>query len=115
MKHAFTEEELSEMKSTMAMITDNKLVGRHTDPMVSLFKQRFEDTFKCLAEEGRTPALWVQYHYMVDVIKIFIRSERLGDHNGHLSCIVTRMLDIFTAAGHHLYVKRTQLNCKLMK
>ncbi|KAE8291497.1 hypothetical protein D5F01_LYC11105 [Larimichthys crocea] len=54
---------------------------------------------------GRTPALWVQYHYMVDVIKIFIRTERLADHNGHLSCIVTRMLDIFAAVGHHQYTK----------
>ena len=112
MKHVFTGEELSEIRSTMEMVADKKLGARRTDPIVSLFKQRFEDTFKCLAKGGRTPALWVQYHYMVDVIKIFIRSERLGDHNGHLSCIVTRMLDIFAAAGH---VKGTQLNCQLMK
>ena len=72
MKHAFTEEELSEMRSTMVMVTDKKLGARHTDPIVSLFKQRFEDTFKCLAKGGRTPALWVQYHNMVNVIKIFI-------------------------------------------
>ena len=74
MKHVFTGEELSEIRSTMEMVADKKLGARHTDPIVSLFKQRFEDTFKCLAEGGRTPALWVQYHYMVDVIKIFIRS-----------------------------------------
>jgi len=62
---------------------------------VALFEQRFEESFKKLAEGGRTPKLWVQYHHMVDVIKMFIRSERLADHNVHLSCIVTRMLDIF--------------------
>lgn len=50
-------------------------------------------------------ALWVQYHYMVDVLKIFIKSKQLADHNVHLSCIVTRILDIFLVAGHHLYAK----------
>ena len=70
---------------------------------------------KSLAEEGRTPALWVQYHYMVDVIKIFIRTERLADYNGHLSCIVSKMLDTFSAAGHHQYAKGARLYCQLMK
>ena len=80
-----------------------------------MFEQRFEETFKRLAEGGRTPALWVQYHYMVDVIKIFIKMKWLADHNGHLSCIVTRMLDTFSAAGHHQYAKGARLYCQLMK
>jgi len=61
----------------------------------------FNETFKELAEGGRVPALWVLYHYMVDTIKIFIRTERLADYNGHLTCIVTRMLNICSAAGQH--------------
>ena len=101
MKHAFTEEELGEMRTLMEKAADGKMGARHTDPVVVVFERRFEEIFKRLAKGGRTPALWVQYHYMVDVIKIFIRTERLADHNGHLSCIVTRMLDIFAAAGHH--------------
>jgi len=88
---------------------------RHTDPVVAVFEQRFEETFKRLAENGRTPALWVQYHHMVDVIKVFIRTERLADHNGHLSCIVTKMLHIFATAGHHQYAKGARLYCQLMK
>ena len=80
-----------------------------------MFQQRFDETFTRIANGGRTPALWVQYHYMVDVIKIFIRSERLADHNGHLSCIVTRMLDTFAAAGHHQYAKGARLYCQLTK
>ena len=88
---------------------------RRWAPIVSVFEQRFEETFKRLADGGRTPALWVQYHYMVDVIKIFIKSERLADHNGHLACIVTRMLDTFSAAGHHQYAKGARLYCQLMK
>ena len=52
---------------------------------------------------------------MVDVIKVFVRTERLADHNGHLSCIVTKMLHIFAAAGHHHYAKDARLYCQLMK
>ena len=51
---------------------------------------------------------------MVDVIKIFIRAERLADYNGHISCIVTKMLDIFSAAGHHHYAKGAPLYCQLI-
>ncbi|KAI4804826.1 hypothetical protein KUCAC02_026439, partial [Chaenocephalus aceratus] len=115
MKHAFTEEELGEMRTFMEKVADGKMGARHTDPVVALFEQWFEETFKRLAEGGRTPALWVQYHYMVDVIKVFIRTELLADHNGHLCCIVSRMLDIFAAAGHHQYAKGARLYCQLMK
>ena len=89
--------------------------ARHKGPVVSVFEQRFEETFKRLAEGGRTPTFWVQYHHMVDVIKVFIRTERLADHNGHLSCIVTKMLDTFASAGHHQYAKGARLYCQLMK
>jgi len=115
MKLAFTEEERGDMRTFMEKVADGKMGARHTDPIVALFQQRFEETFKRLAEGGRTPALWVQYHHMVDVIKVFIRTERLSDHNGHMSCIVTKMLDIFAAAGHHPYAKGARLYCQLMK
>ena len=94
---------------------DEKTGAWHTAPTVAVFKQMIEETLKRLAEGGRTPALWVQYHFMVDVIKIFIRTERLTDHNRHLSCIVTRMLDTFAAGGHHQYAKGARLYCQLMK
>lgn len=115
MKHEFTEEELGDMRVFMQEVADKKMGSTKTGPIVDIFGQRFKDTFKRLAEGGRTPALWVQYHYMVDVIKIFIRTERLADHNAHLSCIVNRMLDIFAAAGHHQYAKGARLYCQLMK
>ena len=87
----------------------------HTDPVVAIFEQRFEETFKRLAEKGRTPALWVQYHHRVNVIKVFIRAERLADNSGHLSCIAIKMLHIFAAAGHQQYAKGARLYCQLMK
>ena len=115
MKLAFTEEERGDMKTFMEKVADGKMGVRHSDPVVAVFEQRFEETFKRLAKGGRTPALWVEYHHMVDVIKVFVRTERLADHNGHLSCIVTKMLHIFAAAGHHHYAKGARLYCQLMK
>ena len=46
---------------------------------------------------------------MADEIKVFVRTEQLADHNGHLSCIATKMLHIFAAADHHQYTKDTWL------
>jgi len=87
--------------------------ARHKGPVVSVFEQRFEETFKRLAEGRRTPTLWVQYNHVVDVIKVFIRTERLTDHNGHLSCIITNMLDMIACAGHHQYAKGARLHSQL--
>ena len=46
---------------------------------------------------------------MADEVKVFIRTEQLADHNGHQSCIATKILHIFAAAGHHQYTKGTWL------
>ena len=73
--------------------------------------KRFAEMFERIAEGGRAPSLCVKYHHTVDTIKIFITAERLADYNGHLFCIVNRMLDIFSAAGHHQYAKGARLYC----
>jgi len=101
-KHTFNEKELGEMSIFMEEVVDGKMGARYTAPidLFAVFEKRFEETFKKLAEGGRTPALWVLYNYMVDTIKILIRTERLADYNGNLTCIVTRLLHIFSAAGH---------------
>ena len=105
MKHKFTKEELGDMRTIIEKVVDGKMGARPTAPIIDVFEER----------RGRTPALWTQYHCMVDVIKIFIRSDLLADHDGHLSCIVTRMLDIFSAAGHHQYANGARLYCQLKK
>jgi len=45
MKLAFTEE-LSDMRTFMENVTAVKMGAKHTDPVVSVFEQRFEETFK---------------------------------------------------------------------
>ena len=102
------------MRAFMEKVADGKMGDRHRDPVVAVFEKRFEKIFR-LAEGGRTPALWVQYHHMVDVIKVFIWTERLADHHEHLSCILTKMFHIFAAGGHRQYAKGAWLYCQLMK
>jgi len=101
------------MKTFIDKMADGKMGARHIEPLVAVSEQRFEETFKRLAE-GRTPALWA-FHHMVDVIKVFIRTEQRAHHNGCMSCIVTKMLDIFAAASHHQYAEGARLYCQLMK
>ena len=78
--------------------------ARHTTLIVEVLKGGLKTLSKRLPREEERLHM-AQYQYMVDVIKIFIRSKRLADRDGHLFCFVTRMLDIFSAAGHHQYVK----------
>ena len=85
-KLPFTEVECGDMKAFMEKVADWKMGARHSDPVVAVFEQRFEETFKRLAKGRRTPALWVEYHHMVDVMKVFIRTDLLADHNASHLC-----------------------------
>ena len=60
MKNAFTDEELDKMRTFMEEVADGKMGACHTAPIVAAFEQRFQETFKRLADGGRTPAFWVQ-------------------------------------------------------
>ena len=65
------------MRTFIEKVGNEKMGGRHTDPVVEVFEQWFEETnFKRHTEEGYTLTLWWQYHYMVYVINICISAER---------------------------------------
>ena len=85
-----------------------------TPIIVTVFEERMPERLKTLAEGGRTPALWVWYFGRINIIKSFIRAERIADHAGHLSCIIS-MLNTFAAAGHHQYAKGARLYVQLMQ
>ena len=59
----------------MEKVPNEKMVAKHTAPIVAVFKQKFVENFKRLTEGARTCILWVQYHYMVDVIIDSLRSS----------------------------------------
>ena len=62
---------------------------------------------------GRTATLWLQYHDQVQLVKDYIRAERLSEFDNHLAS-VCEMLPTFAAAGHSQYAKRARLYLELM-
>ena len=108
------DEELTEMKIVLENVKQNlQGVNCKDFPITDIFRSKIQNKFEDYKNAGRTPALWVLYHYMVDTIKIFIRAEQMGDFSLHLSCIANRMLHVFAAAGHH-YAKAARLYVQLM-
>ena len=112
----FSDNELSLTKKIILDCSKNHVgIGLKNIPIVERFRSKIKNVLAQLDNAGRTPSLWCLYHYMVDTIKIFIRAERMGDFTLLLSCITNRMLHVFTAAGHHNYVKAARLYVQMMK
>ena len=57
--------------------------------------------------------LWFQYIDMTSVFQMFIRAERMGNWQLHLSALA-RMLPYFAASGHNLYLKSTYIYLQKM-
>lgn len=52
----------------------------------------------------RTAKLWLQYMDMITILKTFIKAERTGHWDLHLT-MMKEMLPYFAAAGQHFYLK----------
>ena len=66
-----------------------------------------------LESKSRTAKLWFQYMKYVNIVKLFIFSERTGNWPLHLeSCSL--MLNLYSATGHVNYAKSTRLYFQLM-
>ena len=119
LRGVFSEQEYEDMEDFIRTAKDETTGNQNSSNLtyapriVTVFEDRMAERLKILAEGGRTPALWVWYYGRIDLIKVFIRSERVPDHTGHLSCIIG-MLNTFAAAGHHQYAKGARLYVQLM-
>jgi hypothetical protein len=61
----------------------------------------------------RTAKLWFQFMDMVDILRRFIKAERVGEWNLHLQCI-KEMLPYLAASGHNNYVKSARVYLQQM-
>lgn len=66
-----------------------------------------------LADASRTAKLWLNYVRHVSLLKLFIRAERTGDWNLHLSSL-SGMIPLFAATGHNNYAKSARLYLQQM-
>ena len=55
-----------------------------------------------------TASLWIQYLDMIQILRQFIRAERLGNWYLHLE-VVSEMLPYLAASGHSLYAKSASI------
>ena len=65
-------------------------------------------------KKHRTAQLWLQYMKMIDILRRFIKAERIGNWNLHLQA-VQEMLPYFAASGHNLYAKSAYMYLQKMQ
>ena len=101
-------------RSVSSASVDKKGIDVSDIAVAEKFQEKIREVFCGFENAGRTTSLFVHYHYNVETIKIFIRAERTADFSLHLACIVSHMLDVFAAAGHHHYTKGARLYVQMM-
>ena len=67
-----------------------------------------------LRSTSRMAKLWLRFMDYIEIIKDFIRCERLGMWDGHLHA-VTALLNLFAATGHIHYAKSARLYVQEMR
>ena len=70
-------------------------------------------TEKNMLVDNRTATLWLQYMDMIDLLRRFIKAERLGNWELHLQCLYD-MLPYLAASRHNLYVKSVHVYLQKM-
>jgi len=97
------------MIQTLKVLFDELLSGKISPSDVDLntvvhqLQVKLEEEKKKMST-FRVAKLWIQYIELVDILRNFIRAERLGDWLLHLQCLFD-MLPSLAASGHNLYVK----------
>ena len=94
--------------------------GIMTDPHVAIaWDLSREESIRSVAEtlnaerDSMTAQLWLQYMNMIEILRKFIKAERVGDWMLHLQAI-EEMLPYFAAAGHNLYAKSVYIYLQMM-
>ncbi len=73
-----------------------------------------DNTRKYWQKSSPTAKLWLQYIEYVEVLRLYIRAERIGNWPLHLVA-VTNMLYLFAATGHINYAKSARFYLQLMQ
>ena len=55
-------------------------------------------------QESRTASLWLKFMAMMQILRKFIRGERMGNWELHMQAMY-EMLPYLAASGHNLYTK----------
>ena len=101
-------------KATDDILSETPMTSVENDQAIQAFSENLQ-YIKEQHHTSLTAKLWMQYMDMVDLLRTFIRGERLGDWSLHLYSLYG-MLPYFAAAGHNLYLKSVYIYLtKMMK
>ena len=81
--------------------------------VLSNLKQTLQSKNADLSKTSRTAKLWIRYCNYIDIVKQFIRAERISDWKLHLESI-NKMLNLFAATGRFHYTKSARLYLQTM-
>jgi len=112
-----TKTEVDALRDLYGHVVSHEVTGDDSDAdvfscIVDLSK-RLDAHKTQLSKDNRTARLWIQYLYYVNIVKQFLRAERTSDWQRHL-VTVSKMLNLFAAAGHRNYAKCARLYLQLM-
>ena len=67
-----------------------------------------------LSKSSRTSRLWINYIIYINIVKTFIRAERTGNWDLHLT-VVANMIDLFAATKLIHYCEKCSLISSILK
>ncbi|KAG5879205.1 hypothetical protein JTB14_030164 [Gonioctena quinquepunctata] len=79
----FSEDEELEMEEVVTSFGDLKIENDVLKGALERFSEKLEE----MEKHGPTAQLWIQYFRMITLVKQFIKAERSGNWELHLSCI----------------------------
>ena len=82
------------------------------DDVIAKINDALQERKKHL-KSSRTAAMWLQYMDMIDILRKYIRVERMGNWELHLQA-VSEMLPYLAASGHNNYTKSAWLYLQRM-
>ena len=99
----YTPEELAIIEELTKNVDDKTLTSKQLFECNELqsIKCKFDNLLRKTATNGKTATLWIRYIRMINIFKNFIRAERIGDWDLHLSS-VRNMLSYFHATGYYM-------------
>ena len=109
----FSDDDMSLLGSNMLRCRKEKLGSKYKNVFIHGVQEIIKKKLKAFDLTGRTATLWLQYHDQVQLVKDYIRAERLSEFDNHLAS-VCEMLPTFAAAGHSQYAKGARLYLELM-
>lgn len=102
-------EELEQMNDEIDRMKEGRYGATYSDStFLCSVAKRVEERLAATKLLGRTQRLWVEFHENVQIVRDFVRAERVSDIQLHMNASA-KMLPVMMAAGHAQYAKAIRL------